>query len=97
MTEESDTRHQSAGAGHELRTVRVYINEAGLSVPQGSSVLDALRIFDEESARAVERGESRLVDSRGLDIHESSIVSGGTILRVLPVRSATKSITGQDR
>ena len=78
------------------QTVRVYINEQGLSVANGLSVLEALRVFDTHIAGEVEKGESRIVDSRGLDISANAIVSGGTILRVLPVRLKASSDTKAD-
>ena len=97
MTEESGAHLSEGGADNDVRVVRIYINETGLSVPRGSSILDALRMFDESHARAVDNGESRLVDSRGLDISGATIVNGGTILRVLPVRNRDTSMPEHDQ
>lgn len=66
--------------------VRVYVNEHGVSVAPGSTALDAVRFFSVEQAAQVAAGSARLTDSRGLPIDASCAVSGGLILRVLPVR-----------
>ena len=67
--------------------VRVYVNERGVSVPRGSTALDAVRAFSSAQGDEVEAGAARLTDSRGLPIDPSCPVSGGLILRVLPVRA----------
>ena len=66
--------------------VRVYVNERGVSVPPGSTALDAVRASSPEQAGQVASGAARLADSRGLPIDAACTVSGGLILRVLPVR-----------
>lgn len=68
--------------------VRVYVNERGVSVAHGSTALDAVRVHSPEHARSVAEGTSRLTDGRGLPIDAGHVVSGGLILRVLPVRGA---------
>ena len=67
--------------------VRVYVNERGISVAPGSTALDAVRAFSGEQGSNLEAGLARLTDSRGLPIDAGCIVSGGLILRVLPVRT----------
>lgn len=71
--------------------VRVYVNERGVSVPPGSTALDAVRAFSPEQAIQLSAGTARLTDSRGLPIDAACTVSGGLILRVLAVRD--RSVT----
>ena len=71
--------------------VRVYVNERGVSVPPGSTALDAVRAFSSHHGDEVEAGAARLTDSRGLPIDAGCTVSGGLILRVLPVRARSGS------
>lgn len=66
--------------------VRVYVNEQGLSLPRGSTVLDAVRAHSADDGAALEAGGARVTDSRGLELDASSVLTGGTIMRVLPVR-----------
>lgn len=68
--------------------VRVYVNERGVSVPHGALAVDAVRAFSTALADDVAHGRARLTDSRGLPIEATHVVSGGFILRTLPVRSA---------
>ena len=76
---------ENSGASHPA-DVRVYVNERGVSVPPGSTALDAVRASSSQQGDLVEAGAARLTDSRGLPIDAACIVSGGLILRVLPVR-----------
>lgn len=69
-----------------LSEVRVYVNERGVSVPGGSTALDAVRALFPDQANAVASGLSRLTDSRGLPIPHETPVTGGGIFRVVPVR-----------
>jgi hypothetical protein len=68
------------------KTVRVFVNAASVMVPAGSSILDAVRRWNESDATAVERGEKLVTDSRGLPIDVDERVSAGSIFRLLPVR-----------
>jgi hypothetical protein len=68
------------------KTVRVFVNAAGVMVPAGSSILDAVRRWNESEAAAVEKGEKMVTDSRGLPIDADERVSAGSIFRLLPVR-----------
>jgi hypothetical protein len=68
------------------KTVRVFVNAAGVMVPAGSSILDAVRRWNESEAVAVEQGEKLVTDSRGLPIDVDERVSAGSIFRLLPVR-----------
>jgi hypothetical protein len=66
--------------------VRVYVNERGISVPAGSTVLDAVRIAFPDDAADIEHGRSRLSDSRGLPTDEKQLAIPGSIFRVVAVR-----------
>jgi hypothetical protein len=68
------------------KMVRVFVNAVGVMVPAGSSILDALRRWDESEATAVEDGEKLVTDSRGLPIGADERVSAGSIFRLVPVR-----------
>ena len=68
------------------KTVRVFVNAASVMVPAGSSILDAVRHWNESEATAVEGGEKMVTDSRGLPIDVGERVSAGSIFRLLPVR-----------
>lgn len=66
--------------------IRVYVNERGLSLPRGATVMDAVRTFSEDDGTALAAGRARVTDSRGLPLAAGDIINGGTIMRVLPVR-----------
>ena len=70
----------------EAKTVRVFVNAIGVMVPAGSSILDAVRHWNESEANAVAQGEKMVTDSRGLPIDIGERVSAGSIFRLLPVR-----------
>lgn len=66
--------------------VRVFVNERGISLPRGATVLDAVCAFDANDGAALEAGRAKVTDSRGLPLEAAAVVNGGTIMRVLPVR-----------
>jgi hypothetical protein len=66
--------------------VRVYVNERAVSVPLGSTALDAVRALFPEQADAVMQGTMRLTDSRGLPIDADVILVSGAIFRVVAAR-----------
>lgn len=68
-------------------SLRVYVNERGVSVPHGSVAVDAVRALFPELAVEVDAGRQRLTDSRGLPVEASQALVGGSIYRVVPVRS----------
>lgn len=68
-------------------TLRAYVNERGVSVSFGATVRDAVAAFDMNEAEALDRGERRVTDSRGLPIDADAPLHGGAIFRLLPVRS----------
>ncbi len=68
------------------RYVRVFVNAAGVDVPAGASVLDAIRQWNTDEAAAVTRGDRLVTDSRGLPIASDIRVTAGSIFRVIPTR-----------
>jgi adenosine deaminase len=71
-----------------LPDLRVFVNERGLSVPAGSDMLTAVRLFDPALADALVAGDARLTDSRGLPLPSDAPAHGGAIVRVIGGRSA---------
>lgn len=67
-------------------SLRVYVNERGVSVPHGSVAVDAVRVLFPELAADVDAGRQRLTDSRGLPVESTQALVGGSIYRVVPVR-----------
>ncbi|HKN65194.1 MAG TPA: hypothetical protein VJW73_02900 [Gemmatimonadaceae bacterium] len=70
----------------EEKMVRVFVNAVGVMVPAGSSILDAVRRWNESEGTAVADGEKMVTDSRGLPIDADKPVSAGSIFRLVPVR-----------
>ena len=66
--------------------IRVFVNERGITLPRGATVLDAVQQFSDVDAALLATGRARVTDSRGLPLAYNAIISGGTIMRVLPVR-----------
>ena len=66
--------------------VRVFVNERGVTVPAGSSALDAVRELFPDDAAGIEAGRLRLTDSRGLPAPADTVVNGGAIYRVVTAR-----------
>lgn len=66
--------------------IRVYVNEKGISLPRGATVLDAVKAFAESDGEALAAGRAKVTDSRGLPLTAGDVINGGTIIRVLPVR-----------
>ena len=67
-------------------SLRVYVNERGVSVPHGSVAVDAVRALFPDLATDVDAGRHRLTDSRGLPVEATQALVGGSIYRVVPVR-----------
>ena len=55
-------------------SLRVYVNERGVSVPHGSVAVDAVRALFPDLAADVAAGRQRLTDSRGLPV-EATVLS----------------------
>jgi hypothetical protein len=73
--------------------VKVFVNSHPLDLPVGSSALEAVRAFDANEASAVSEGSRVITDSRGLPLAPATVMSAGSILRVVSarVRSADES------
>jgi hypothetical protein len=67
-------------------SLRVYVNERGVSVPHGSVAVDAVRALFPVLATDVDAGRQRLTDSRGLPVEATQALVGGSIYRIVPVR-----------
>ena len=67
-------------------SLRVYVNERGVSVPHGSVAVDAVRALFPDLAAEVDAGRQRLTDSRGLPVEATQALVGGSIYRVVAVR-----------
>jgi hypothetical protein len=67
-------------------SLRVFVNGQGVSVPPGSTVLDAVRALDPEAATAVEAGTRAVADSRGIAVPASTPVTGGYVMRLVSAR-----------
>lgn len=70
-------------------TVRIFINAAGLDVPSGATVLEAVRAWNADEADAVARGTRAVTDSRGLPVSNDDAVYAGAIFRLVAGRSRT--------
>jgi hypothetical protein len=68
--------------------LRVFVNGAGVSVPAGSTVLQAVTAVDAEAAEAVRTGARAVVDSRGLPVASDFVLSGGFVMRIVSARAA---------
>jgi hypothetical protein len=74
-------------------SLRVYVNERGVSVPHGSLAVDAVRALFPDLATEVDAGRQRLTDSRGLPVDATQALVGGSIYRVVPVRERLDAAT----
>jgi len=73
--------------------IRIFVNERGVSVPAGSTALDAVRALFPDDAAGIEDGRLRLTDSRGLPIEASTQPPSGAIFRVVAHRERTHEET----
>jgi len=77
-------------------SLRVYVNERGVSVPHGSVAVDAVRALFPDLATDVDAGRQRLTDSRGLPVEATQALVGGSIYRVVPVRERVDAAVEPD-
>jgi hypothetical protein len=68
------------------RTIRVFVNAAGIEVPEGGTAIDAVRAWNAEAADEVGAGKRLITDSRGLPIGGDAPMSAGSILRLVANR-----------
>lgn len=74
-------------------TLRVFIDAHAVTVPAGSTALDAVAVYDKEAARALGAGEKILTDSRGLPFEPGTELQSGAIFRLIPRRDRSASPT----
>ena len=72
------------------KMVRVFVNAAGVDVPEGATALDAVRAWNDDAAREVSEGSRLITDSRGLPIDATAPMSAGSILRLIAKRDREK-------
>lgn len=70
-------------------SIVVFVNAQRVDVPPGSTALDAVRVWNADSAAQVASGARQLADARGLPIGADSPVYGGAIYRVIGGRRGT--------
>ncbi|MGH7533744.1 MAG: hypothetical protein ACREL4_10670 [Gemmatimonadales bacterium] len=63
--------------------LRCFVNDSGVSVSAGATVLDAIRALDPELARRVVAGEGLVSDGRGLPLPPETTVGPGDIIRAV--------------
>jgi hypothetical protein len=68
--------------------LRVFVNGAGVIVPRGSTVLDAIAAADAAIAAQVRAGTKAVADSRGITVAPDTPLSGGYVMRVISARPA---------
>jgi hypothetical protein len=66
--------------------LRVFVNSTPLDLPPASTALDAVRAFDPAAAADVTDGRRTITDSRGLPLAPSTLMSAGSILRLVATR-----------
>jgi hypothetical protein len=66
----------------------VFVNGAGVSVPAGSTVIDAVAAADPAAADAVRAGTRLVADSRGIAVAADTLLSGGYVMRLISNRVA---------
>lgn len=66
--------------------LRVFVNGVGVSVPVGSTVLDAVAAADAAAADELRAGTRAVADSRGLPVANDAPVSGGYVMRIVSAR-----------
>lgn len=68
--------------------LRVFVNGKVYSLPQGSTVLDAVTQADASVADEVRSGTRGVVDSRGVGVAGDTPLSGGFVMRIVSARAA---------
>ncbi len=67
--------------------LRVFVNGVGVSVPPGSTVLDAVEAADAAAAAELRAGTRAVADSRGLPVAADAPLSGGFVMRLISARA----------
>ena len=68
------------------RPLRVFVNSTPLDLPPNSTARDAVRAFDTNAADDVSDGRRTITDSRGLPLDPATVMSAGSILRLVAAR-----------
>lgn len=66
--------------------LRVFVNGVGVSVPAGSTVLDAIVAVDAAAAADLRAGTRAVADSRGLPVANDTPLTGGYVMRIVSAR-----------
>lgn len=66
--------------------LRVFVNGKGVSVPVGSTVIDAVAATDPAAAAEVRAGTRLVADSRGIPVAADTPLTGGYVMRVVSAR-----------
>lgn len=69
-----------------MTDLRVFVNSAGVTVPAGSTVIDAVAAFDAAAAAEVRAGTRAVADSRGIVVPSDTPLSGGYVMRLVSAR-----------
>lgn len=70
-----------------IEQVVAFVNGTRVEVPNGAKVVDAVAAADAAAAAAVRAGTMSVVDSRGIAVAADQVVSGGYVMRLVPVRA----------
>ncbi len=67
--------------------LRVFLNGKPLSMPPGSTVLDAVQSADEAAATELRAGTRLVADSRGIPVATDTALTGGFVMRLISARA----------
>ena len=67
--------------------LRVFLNGKALSVPPGSTVLDAVQAADPVAAAEIRAGSRLVADSRGITVAAETPLTGGFVMRLIAARA----------
>ena len=69
-----------------MDTIRVFIDEAPLTIPAGSTVREAVTVHDAALLDPLNSGRAYVTDGRGVRLEPDAPLHGGSILRVVVSR-----------
>lgn len=72
--------------------LRVFVNGTGVSVPVGSTVIDAVAAADSAAAAEVRAGTRLVADSRGIPVTADTPLTGGYVMRIVSARQRADSM-----
>ena len=75
---------------------RGFVNGAGVSLPPGSTVLDAIDAADAAAAAQVRAGTRLVADSRGIPVASDTPLSGGYAMRLVSARRRADAADSPD-